>query len=235
MSLTSAPSVDVIEQHDTVKACCAFCNKGEKVYEIRSGGKDLFYGIEHLDNCCRKCGCLWRRDYEINMHEGTKSGKKAFRMRHELMCCSWFTCLCACCRHRMTVYDEDGKKIGRVSNDCSTCCDCFPSFTVYSAEGQSLYVVEKDIGCCARMCGACSCCCCRCEIPVNFDIHGKNGNADGSIKVHARQGRNEDTYSLQFPTSASERDRKLLLCATMLVDYTMFDTNKKPDQQGMKH
>jgi hypothetical protein len=55
------------------------------------------------------------------------------------------------------------------------------------------------------------------------------------------KGRSEDTYRLVFPKEASESDRVLLIGATFLVDYTLFDqpsesahNSDKPGEQAME-
>jgi len=55
------------------------------------------------------------------------------------------------------------------------------------------------------------------------------------------KGRSEDTYRLVFPKEASEQERLLLIGATFLVDYTLFDQpaesahdSSKPGEQAMQ-
>jgi acyl-CoA-binding protein len=55
------------------------------------------------------------------------------------------------------------------------------------------------------------------------------------------KGRAEDTYRLVFPKEASEQERVLLVGATFLVDYTLFDQpaeadhdSRKPGEQAME-
>jgi hypothetical protein len=98
--------------------------------------------------------------------------------------------------------------------------------------------VKKDMDCCAQMCGGCSCCCFKAVIPTGLSIKGKGG---GAVEHMASKGRVEDTYRLVFPKDASEQDRLLLIGATFLVDYTLYDDpapashdSSKPGQQAME-
>jgi hypothetical protein len=69
-------------------------------------------------------------------------------------------------------------------------------------------------------------------------IKGKGG---GAVEHMASKGRAEDTYRLVFPKDASESERLLLIGATFLVDYTLYDDpapeshdSSKPGQQAME-
>jgi hypothetical protein len=88
------------------------------------------------------------------------------------------------------------------------------------------------------MCGGCSCCCFKAVIPTGFTISGKGG---GKIEHMTSKGRAEDTYRLEFPAEASEQDRLLLVGATFLVDYALYDQpeaqahdSHKPGEQAME-
>jgi len=234
LGLHNLAEVTIVEVHNRQKMCCP---QGEKEYRVVDhAGNRLLTAKEDLDCCCRQCRCLFRRDFDIRIED--PKGDRLFEMTHAFLCCSYFTCCCACCRHRINVIQKDGKDVGAIRSDCTTCCSCFPSFSVYDAKGDKQYAVKKELDCCASMCGGCSCCCCKAVIPTGLGIHGKNGKGKGEIEHMTSMGRKEDTYRLIFPKEASEQDRLLLIGATFLVDYTLFDepvrhSSGKPGEQAM--
>jgi len=232
LGLHQIPSVMIVEIHNRTETCCP---QGEKEYRIqREDGQRLLTAKEELDCCCRECRCCFRRDFDIDIQQG-ESGAKVFKLTHHLLCCSYLTCCCSCCRHRLTARTADGKEVGSVKSDCETCCSCFPAFSVYDHKGVNSYTVKKNIGCFARMCGGCSCCCCVAAIPNGLSISGKG---EGKLEHITSQGRKEDVYRLHFPSGASEVERLLLIGATLLVDYTLYDhqnrVEKKPTDQQMQ-
>jgi uncharacterized protein YxjI len=234
IGLRNHEAVNVVEVHNRVKMCCP---EGEKEYRVCDlQGNRILTAKEDLDCCCRQCRCFFRRDFEIEIEDA--KGEKLFNMTHAMLCCSYFTCCCSCCRHRIDVVEKGGKEVGKIQSDCTTCCTCFPSFTVYDAKGEEAYEVKKDLDCCASMCGDCTCCCCKAVIPTGLTISGKGG---GQIEHMTSKGRAEDTYKLVFPKEASEQDRLLLVGATFLVDYTLYDQpevqahdSHKPGEQAME-
>jgi len=75
-------------------------------------------------------------------------------------------------------------------------------------------------------------------IPSGLTIKGKGS---GAVEHMTSRGRTEDTYRLVFPKDASEQDRLLLIGATFLVDYTLYDSpepsahdSAKPGEQAMQ-
>lgn len=235
IGLRNHAEVMVVEVHNRQKACCP---QGEKEYRVVDAhGNRILTAKEDLDCCCRTCRCFFRRDFDIDVEDA--KGEKLFTMNHPRLCCSYFTCCCSCCRHRIEVTQKNGdKEIGSIKSDCTTCCSCFPSFSVYDAKGEESYAVKKDLDCCASMCGGCSCCCFKAVIPTGLSISGKG---KGAIEHMTSKGRSEDTYRLVFPKEATEQERLLLIGATFLVDYTLFDQpeasahdSRKPGEQAME-
>lgn len=220
LGLRDKPEVTVVEVHNRQKACCP---RGEKEYRVVDpAGNRILTAKEDLDCCCRSCRCLFRRDFNILIDDA--KGAQIFKMTHETMCCSWFSCCCSCCRHRIEVDSKGGQKVGSIKNDCTTCCSCFPAFSVYDEKGERHYTVKKDLDCCASMFGGCSCCCCfTAHIPRGFSIKGKAGGQIEHINSRARE---EDTYRVLFPADATDQERLLLLGATFLVDYALYDAPK---------
>jgi len=215
--------------------CCPQCpcNAGEKMYQVFGGNSRMIYKAqEDLDCCCRQWCCICRRDFELRLVDAA-SGGDAYRLDHKRMCCSWFHC-CACCRHRMSMHTPDGRQIGHMESDCRICA-CFPKFSVYEAtsEANPIFTLDKQVSLCAQCCGNCSFCCCRCEVPAGYVISGQGSKGElyKSVDDRPKTGR-DDTFMLTFPVGTSQDHRALLLAATMLVDYTLYDD--KPTPQKME-
>jgi len=155
-------------------------------------------------------------------------------MIHGFMCCSYFTCCCPLCRHRIEIKStKQDKEVGKIRGDCHTCCSCFPSFSVYDEKIAPLYTIKKDVDCCASMFGGCACCCCAANIPAALSIHGVGRKEEGKVEHMARRGRDEDTFKITFPREATDAHRLLLVGATFLVDYALYD-DPKPSEQEMR-
>jgi len=138
----------------------------------------------------------------------------------------------------MRVYRKsDGKLAGRMQNDCTLCCTCYPQFTVYNEKEEALFRVSKDVGCFAAMCGQTfQCCGCSCQVPTGYTIHSLApvGGAGGMLRKQAdarSKVSHEDTYNLIFPPAANEEQRVLLVATAILLDYTLHD--EPPEQQSM--
>jgi Scramblase len=242
MALSAVPSVTIIEKVRNDR-CCLWLRRGEKEYTIMDKKSNLLYSAkEELDACCRQMSCLCRRDFELDVVRGkATSGNSEYTFLHHRLCCSWFNCM-ACCRHRMTITraNKGVEKIGYVEQQCRICCTCWPKFSVYDEKGEYIYEVGKDADCWAYCCGSkTKCCCCSCVIPAGVTIRGQAGR-DHSEILKAAESRalvsNEDTFNLTFPKGSSEDERILLVAATMLVDYAMYDDEptNAPKAESMK-
>jgi len=210
-----------VELHNRPKSCCP---RGEKEYRVMDGaGNILLSGKEELDCCCRSCRCICRRDFDIRVEDGKHN--PVIDMNHAFMCCSYFTCCCSLCRHRLTVKERKGKHLGAVRSDCTTCCSCFPSYSVFDEKDKTEFVVKKEVDCMAQMCGGCYCCCCQANIPAGFAIKGK-AKGNGEVQHMTSRGRAEDTYRVIFPRDSDEMDRLMLIAACFMVDYAQYDGAK---------
>jgi len=192
---------------------------------------------EELDVCCRKCGCLCRRDFDLDLNDG--SGNKVYQFYHPMICCSWLSC-CGCCRHRLQV-KRAGNTVGWVERDCRICCTCYPRFSVTDSKGQNIYSISKDVDCCTQCCGnCCNCCCCASNspTPLGYTIEGKNGRPSKGIvqkeqtALHAAG--TDDVFGVKFPDGSSEEDRLLLVAAAIIIDYALYDEPVAPEAQKMK-
>jgi len=230
--LLNQPGVLVLEQPLNSAGCCT-CGVGDKHYSVVTQNRaPLLKAVEELDCCCRRLGCICRRDFDLAVKDATD--KPLYRFDHNRMCCTWCHCL-ACCRHRMTVVRiADKKEIGKVQNNCRLCCTCFPEFSVTNEAGHHVYTITKDVGCCAGCCGnTCRCCGCGCDVPVGYTIKGGQGGIIEKITDPARTGAaHEDTFAVRFPQQATDEERVLLVAATIVVDYTLYD--EAPAPQKMK-
>jgi len=223
MALSKHKQILVMEQYGRMHRCCP-CETGEKDYQILSGDRKLiFKAREELDSCCRRVGCCCRRDFDIELD--APGGGDTYRFYHGRMCCSIFSC-CSCCRHRMTVYRKsDGKKIGSLENECRFCCTCYPKFAISDEKGDEIMQLTKDVNCLAACCGqSFKCCGCQCAVPTGYTIKadGEDGLVTKMEDLRAGLG-SEDTYAVTFPPKATEDHRVLLIAATILVDYTLYD------------
>jgi len=218
----------VVEEsvYDQTPCCCYYCvPHGSKVYYVKDPSSNtlVMRGVEELDNCCRKCGCLCRRDFDIKLED--PNGREVYRMTHDRMCCTAFK-WCACCRHEFRAYRGD-VLLGTASEDCKCWCTCFPTFTVRDSKEQVVYDISKDLNCFQACCGqACNCCCCSCKFPLGYSINGKKDSEEGSVQKVADK-REEDSFIVKFPPSATEELRVLLVSASFLVDYALYDEPKK--------
>jgi len=240
MPLTKDNKVIIVEQYAAQDdgCCCCRCDCGEKEYQVvtHESRQVLYRAQEHLDRCCRRCGCLCRRDFDLNMVDG--EGKAIAVLHHGTMCCTWLHCL-SCCRHRLDIKDASKKKLGRVENDCRICCSCYPRFSVYDEKDHELFKVVKDVQCCCGSCCPAKCCCCDCSVPTGYTVHGtgaakgEEGKVERLEDTRARAGGGkEDTFILYFPPQAVQSQRLLLVATSILLDYTIYD--EKPVAQKMK-
>jgi len=215
-------------------SCCGCqmaCERGEKHYSISPPrGNPYFTAREELDCCCRKAGCLCRRDFELVITD--KNKQDVYLLDHGRMCCSWLTC-CACCRHRMGVLKLPNRTpLGFISSGIKGLCSCYPPFYVKDATGTVIYTLRKDVNCIGYCCGRTECCGCICDYPQGYVIKSSAG-VEGKVErseSHMGDLGKEDTFSVTFPTKADEEHRALLVAATILLDYTLYDDDPPPKQ-----
>lgn len=220
--------VHVVEQRQKGRCCVP----PFKTYTVVSPGTktSIYSAHEELDTCCRKCGCLWQRDFDLRVESG--EGTPAYYFYHHRICCEWMHCL-HCCNHRMQIYEADpsnrkqkGKKVGSVESDFLCGCSCIPNFTMRDADGKISYQVRRDM-----QCEACPClaCCYGGERSKGYIISSGNGTPGGIYHLNEQRAKAmiEDSYQVTFPEIASEVDRVLMVAATILVDYDLYDDPPK--------
>jgi len=68
-------------------------------------------------------------------------------------------------------------------------------------------------------------------VPVGYSVNGSAGK--GLIQKEEDSARSqagsEDTFGVKFPENASEADRVLLVAATILIDYSLYDDPPKQE------
>eukprot|EP00457_Paulinella_chromatophora_P010508 gb/GEZN01010612.1/.p1 GENE.gb/GEZN01010612.1/~~gb/GEZN01010612.1/.p1 ORF type:complete len:274 (-),score=29.18 gb/GEZN01010612.1/:317-1138(-) len=218
--------VQVVETRHRGKCCVP----PFKEYTVVSPGTKtaIFKAQEDLDLCCRSGGCLWKRDFDLRVNDGT--GKAVYYFYHPRVWCEWCHC-CECCNHRMTIYqarpddrNERGDILGYVESDFKCGCSCVPNFTIRNAERKPTYHVRKDRDCDACECCECLCCCCAMG-GKGYVISDGKGVPGGIYHLDEENSSKlaEDAFRLTFPEQSKEHDRVMMLAATILVDYDLYD------------
>jgi len=227
------PRVIVNEEHHRNDRCC---DRGEKEYKLFTANQQhIATALENLDCCCQKCLCFCRREFTLAVVPAGSNNAK-YTLTHGTTCFSCCSCF-SCCRHRFDVKNDAGKHVGHVEAECKICCSCYPSFLVKDAADKEVYRVAKDVNCCQAMCGnACNCCGCNCTFPAGYTIHDlTNANEKGDVLKLPDNRVEDDSFAVDFPKNADDDHRMLLLGATFLVDYALYDDHKEaPPAQNMK-
>ena len=177
-------------------------------------------GYIYLFKCLEKSTCFMRcccdatlREFNMDiLHVGSGFGNLFANIYKPFKC----VCCNCCQRPEMIITLSNGENIGKILNPFN-CSD--PIFIVYDSNGQLKYFATAD--CC--QCGFC----CKCG-KVDFIIFDKkNGNQIGVItKIKAQCIEiisNADSYNIEFPVSATPKEKLLLICLGLMIDYQNFE------------
>ena len=189
------------------------------------GVKYMFRAIEY-SSCCARCCCDGSsRPLQMSVKhiasivEYQTDVSKTYLTINKPCRCS---CFC-CCRPYMDVRHVDtGKFFGRIREPC-VCCD--PTVQLYDCQGVLRYVISAN--CCQD--GLCCGAACQKLNDIEFLIY-QNGMVVGRLrKLSANVAEfftKADSYSVEFPSTATPEEKMLLITAGLMIDYSYFENEE---------
>jgi len=240
--LKEQPGVFIKHRFDVLEAVTG-CERHKKynIYAINSDGDrkghPIFRAHEKSNWCARNCLPANCQPFNMKIRNqdpiSTEIDESEFLfLQRDCRC----TFLC-CNRPEMTVnYVERNsqEKLGKVRHPL-LCCNL--GVNVHDFEDRIKYYIR---GSCCQLGIFCSRCPCDpCQL-VQFDLQDEKGETIGSLEKRS-QGcvktilSDAGSFSLVYPTNATERDKALLMSAILLLDFSYFEMNPpdKNRQQGL--
>ena len=191
----------------------------------------LFKCLEKSTCCMRFCCDPSLREFNMDiLHVGSGFANLFANIYKPFKC----VC-CGCCeRPEMIVKLNNGENVGKILNPFH-CCD--PEYNVFDSNDQLKYFVTGEycqcgLCCSSSICGKCS--------KANFFIFDKKfGNQIGLLTKNEAQCveiiSNADSYSIEFPSSANAKEKLLLICLGLMIDYQHFEhNNSQNNRNGMR-
>lgn len=189
---------------------------------------------EKSDFMARFC-CMARREFNMKVKAGddvdAEGGMGSFFRPFKC------TMLCGPIMlnpQKIEVKDKSGEFIGEVVQhfDCIKYCMCTNMWKVKDKDDKTRYIIEQNL-CSTNACAPSPCCAVH-----NIDIKDADGKeVVGNIRDYF-PGCNfkglsgaADNFMVNFPDDATPKDKFLLLGATVLIDYMIFE--KQPGEDGV--
>ena len=198
-------------------------------------------GYIYLFKCLEKSGCFMRyccpssiREFNMEIrHIGSVDELVPGMSKLFSNIYKPFKCVCCCLnRPEMIITLANGESVGKIKYPF-TCCD--PEYEVYDSNGQLKFFVNADccqcgLLCAGNICGKMS--------DANFVIFDKkNGNQIGTIsKTRAElieMVSNADSFKIIFPNSTNPKEKLLLICLGLMIDYQHFEENNSHNNNAV--
>lgn len=215
---------------------CETKNKYRVTIPGQSGTKDLFLCEESSGCCSRNClgpGCHPFR-MKIQHLLGSNLIKGVDFVNPYAVFDRHCQCTC-CCFNRPQIklyYKEKNVYGGKIMEPCSVFS---PYFHIFDSDGLIKYTI--NINCCQYG----FCCrnnCCGSLVEAKFLIYEGPDFSKHHVGQIVRKvnGKNliskADTFSIEFPPSATPNDKMLMICAVLMIDYLYY--SESPSQKEIE-
>lgn len=188
---------------------------------------ELLKAKEESDCLCRVCFMNYR-EFTMDI-EAEATGNVVYKIMRPFKC----TMMCCCFMlnpQELTITDDQGSVIGRTVQDFQ----CVPFlcgkqyFKVEDKGGDVQYNIERNMCCNDNCCNpACPCLCPVQHFSImSADMTQEVGGLDNIFPGCNFEGLcspDTDNYKLTFPTDSSPDQKAMLLGATILIEYLLFE------------
>merc|ERR1719265_879273 len=144
-------------------------------------------------------------------------------------------CYC-CCRANMSVKLTEKENVGHLGKVHwpYACCDYV--FQIYNDKGVEDFKIVGNACQCYFWCGNCACKDCnKCVFILHSPEEGKCGELVKKGKECCARIGYQDNFTCDFPKSSNWKQRALLMCSIMFIDYCMFEEKDDGQSAGGIH
>lgn len=211
---------------------CETPNRYHVFGQTNSGYIYLFKCLEKSGFCMRNCCPSSMREFNMEIrHMGSVEEINPGMSKLFTNIYKPFKCVCCCFnRPEMIITLNNGEFIGKIYNPF-TCCD--PEYEIYDSNNQLKYYINADCCQCGLLCNNTICGKCSEAKFIIFDR--KYGNQIGIISKNVAQFHeiisNADSYKIIFPNNATPKEKLLLICLGLMIDYQHFEQNNSPNNR----
>lgn len=228
----------IIRQELEMYEIISGCETENRYHVFLQSNKGLKYAFKCIERsgCCSRCCCSNDcRALKLDIKHVKSANDdpdlvKSFisaRKPCALACC----CLCRPILE-LRLSDDNNTYLGKIREPC-TCCDI--NMDIYD---ENKYLKYNIIGNCCQY-GLCCCCGASAEklTEIQFKIMSKGEKVGMMRKLASSKAEfysKADSYKISFPPDATPKDKMLLICAGLLVDYQNFEKNSTPQTNRKK-
>ena len=206
---------------------CEIANRYHIFGQSPQGIKYLFKFNERSGWFMRNCCPSNLRQFDMNIvhisyvnNMGTEL-KKDFANAFKPFKCT------ICCLNRPEIFlslNDGNKRLGLIKN-IFTLCD--PEFEIFDENSKLKYIITAD--------------CCQCGLIFNNSLFGKLsevifnilspnknqivGTVMKKMANYSEMVTDADSYQINFPQTASPKDKLLIIALGLMIDYQYFETN----------